>query len=82
MIIKLLIILFVPPSLGLERPYISNGGWRTYPGDLIATPGPCNIDIKDKFMTQQEFIKEYAYSKPVIVRDSTNIDLFRALASK
>merc|ERR1719154_626181 len=33
-------------------------------------------------MTQQEFINEYAYTKPVIVRDSTNIDLFRALASK
>ena len=70
------------PTLSLERPYISNGGWRTYPSDIIATPGPCNIDIRDMTMTQQEFINQYAFTKPVIVRDTNNNDLFRALARK
>ena len=74
--------LLFTPTLSLDRPYISNGGWRTYPSDIIATPGPCNIDIRDNTMTQQEFINEYAFTKPVIVRDSNNNDLFRALARK
>ena len=49
---------------------------------MIATPGPCNIDIRDMTMTQKEFINEYAFTKPVIVRDTNNNDLFRALARK
>ena len=82
-LIKIIVSLFLPlPSLGLDRPYISNGGWRTYPSDIVVSPGPCNVDIKDKTMTQLEFIENYAYTKPVIIRDSSNNDLFRALARK
>jgi len=65
-----------------ERPYVSNGGWRTYPSDLVATPGPCNIDIRDSRMTNKEFLEEYAFTKPVIVRDVSNNNLFQALARK
>ena len=38
-------ILYLSPVLS-DRPYFSEGGWRTYPSDMVARPGPCNIDIK------------------------------------
>ena len=83
MLINLVLSLWLSLSACLvDRPFISNGGWPTYPSDMIATPGPCNIDIRDMTMTQKEFIKEYAFTKPVIVRDTSNNDVFRALARK
>ena len=33
-------------------------------------------------MTEKEFMSEYAKTKPFVVRDSANNDLFRALARK
>ena len=40
-------ILYLNPVVSDNiRPYFSEGGWRTYPSDLVARPGPCNIDIK------------------------------------
>ena len=33
-------------------------------------------------MTGKEFMSEYANTKPFVVRDSANNDLFRALARK
>ena len=65
-----------------NRPYFSAGGWRTYPHRMVAQPGPCNIEIRDNSLTQSEFLSEYAKTKPFIVRDSANNDLFRALARK
>jgi len=65
-----------------RRPFISNGGWVTFPSDLLVQPGPCNIDIRDKTLTQQEFLAKYAYSRPVVIRDAANNDLFRALTER
>ena len=48
----------------------------------IFTSGPCNIDIKDTSFSLKQFLKEYSTSRPFIVRDSSNNDLFRALARK
>ena len=67
---------------GDQRPFFSDGEWRTYPGDLVAKPGPCNIDIKDATMTYQQFMTNYAKTRPFIVRDAANNDIFRALARK
>jgi len=78
----------VSPDLGnsqsmlSRRPYFSEGGWKTYPSDMVAQPGPCNIDIKDTSFSLKQFLKEYSTSRPFIVRDSSNNDLFRALARK
>lgn len=58
------------------------GGWRTYPSEMVARPGPCNIDIRDGTMTTEEFLERYASTRPVIIRDATNNDLFKALARK
>ena len=46
------------------RPYMEEGGWATYPGDLLARPGPCNIQIRDSRLTQKEFMMEFATSRP------------------
>ena len=69
-------------STATNRPYFSAGGWRTFPHLMVAQPGPCNIEIRDSSLTQREFLSEYAKTKPFIVRDSANNDLFRALARK
>jgi hypothetical protein len=65
-----------------ERPFISNGGWQTFPSDLLVHPGPCNIDIRDKTLTQQEFLAQYAYTRPLVIRDAADNDLFRALTER
>ena len=57
------------------RPYMEEGGWATYPGDLLARPGPCNIQIRDSRLTQKEFMAEFATSQPLVVRDVNNNDL-------
>ena len=49
---------------------------------MVARPGPCNIDIRDGTMTIEEFLEKYASTRPVIIRDATNNDLFKALARK
>jgi len=67
---------------GVHKPAINNGGWETYPEDVPVRPGPCNIPWRDGTLEQEEFIKKYAYSMPVIIRDGANNDLFRALTEK
>ena len=38
--------------------------------DELATEGPCNIDIRDSDkLSQKEFEKVYAYSKPLIINN-------------
>ena len=37
------LLLVVVHSTALDRPYVSEGGWRTFPHDMVAQPGPCNI---------------------------------------
>ena len=49
---------------------------------MVARPGPCNIDIRDGTMTIEEFLEKYASTRPVIIRDATNNDLFKSLARK
>jgi len=67
---------------GNLKPYICNGEWKTYPDDVLVSPGPCNIPIRDNTLSQDEFLKLYAYNEPFIIRDGTNNDLFRALTGK
>jgi len=64
------------------RPYMEDGGWATFPGDLLVRPGPCNIPIRDSRMTQAEFTSGFATSQPLVVRDVSNNDLFRALSRR
>jgi len=67
---------------GTYRATINNGGWETFPSDVVVTPGPCNVPIRDNTLQQDEFLQKYAFSEPVVIRDATNNDLFRALTGK
>merc|ERR1712105_220601 len=48
----------------------------------MGRPGPCNIAIRDSRLTQTEFMSKFARSQPLVVRDVSNNDLFRALSQK
>ena len=36
----------------------NDGGWYTDPSDVLAEAGPCNIDVRDASLTQQEFLDQ------------------------
>ena len=41
--------------------------------DILVTPGPCNIPIIDgQSFTNQQFLKEFAYKHPFVLRDASN----------
>ncbi|KAF5890071.1 jmjC domain-containing protein 8 [Clarias magur] len=49
----------------------------------FADEGSCNIDVRDAAtITHTEFLQEYAYTKPVILRGITDNTEFRFLCSK
>ncbi|XP_059090818.1 jmjC domain-containing protein 8-like [Tigriopus californicus] len=64
------------------RPFIEEGGWRTWLSDILVSPGPCNLPIEDGTLSHARFIKEYAFQRPFVLRDAANNDLFRALCHK
>uniref|UniRef100_A0A914Y539 JmjC domain-containing protein n=1 Tax=Panagrolaimus superbus TaxID=310955 RepID=A0A914Y539_9BILA len=50
-----------------------NGGWQLPGEERFGYEGPCTIDrIDGKKLTQDEFLSEYAYTKPVIVYNVDN----------
>ncbi|XP_066986643.1 jmjC domain-containing protein 8-like [Macrobrachium rosenbergii] len=59
-----------------------DGGWVTKPEDRIAQPGLCNIMIEDGNLTQEQFLKRYAYSQPVVIRGATDNKVFRSLTKR
>ncbi|KAB5517633.1 hypothetical protein PHYPO_G00169420 [Pangasianodon hypophthalmus] len=57
------------------------GGWGL--DSSLADEGICNIDIRDATtITHTQFLQEYAYAKPVILRGVTDNTKFRFLCSK
>ena len=58
---------------GNKRPYLSEGGWRTFVEDILVKPGPCNIPIIDwKSFSNEQFLKDFAYKQPFVLRDGTD----------
>ena len=46
---------------------------KTYVDDILVRPGPCNLPIIDgQVFTNQQFLKEFAYEKPFVLRDATD----------
>ena len=46
---------------------------KTYVSDVLVHPGICNIPIVDgKTLTNQEFLKKFAYESPFVLRDATD----------
>ena len=57
---------------------IDNGGWYTPKEDMLAFPGPCNIDKRDAHdLSQEEFLEKFAYRSPVIITGLTKFQNFR-----
>ncbi|XP_057201778.1 jmjC domain-containing protein 8 isoform X3 [Triplophysa rosa] len=60
---------------------VDDGEWAV--DFSMGDEGECNIEIRDvNSITYTEFIKEYAYTKPVILRGLTDNSNFRFLCSK
>ncbi|KAJ8253674.1 hypothetical protein COCON_G00202860 [Conger conger] len=60
----------------------SDGGWTVDPDHTLTDEGPCNVDIWDESLTYAQFIQQYAYTKPVILRGLSDNTKFRFLCSK
>jgi len=76
---------FVNPAnqTKLKKPFVSEGGWKTYVDDVLVHPGICNIPIVDgQSLTNREFLKQFAYERPFVLRDATDNILFRALSRR
>ena len=46
---------------------------KTYVSDVLVHPGICNIPILDgQTLTNEEFLKKFAYQSPFVLRDATD----------
>lgn len=82
-IVILAVVFVLCKAEKLSKPHISEGEWLTYVEDILVSPGPCNIPIIDgQSFTNQQFLKEFAYKHPFVLRDASNNNLFRALCRK
>ncbi|XP_031669774.1 jmjC domain-containing protein 8 isoform X3 [Oncorhynchus kisutch] len=68
----------------LDAPVSENdGGWSSNSEYSLTDEGPCNIDIWDKAsLSHRQFIQQYAYSKPVILKGFSDNTKFQFLCSK
>ena len=54
---------------------------KTYVDDILVRPGPCNLPIIDgQVFNNQQFLKEFAYEKPFVLRDATDNKVSTKLA--
>ncbi|XP_043945159.1 jmjC domain-containing protein 8 isoform X5 [Protopterus annectens] len=59
------------------------GGWFSNKYSVTTREeGPCTVEIRDASLTYSEFMRSYAYSKPVIIRGIADNSDFRAFCSK
>ena len=60
-------------KMSLDRKYFNFFFRLTYVEDILVSPGPCNIPIIDgQSFTNQQFLKEFAYKHPFVLRDASN----------
>ncbi|VDP26023.1 unnamed protein product [Heligmosomoides polygyrus] len=59
-----------------------DGGWHTETSDIVGQEGPCNIERHDgKQLSQEEFVKRYAFAEPVIIYNIDN-EQFRKVTTR
>ncbi|KAK7502296.1 hypothetical protein BaRGS_00006249 [Batillaria attramentaria] len=64
-------------TLALSAVWADDGGWHTDEDKLLATPGPCTIEVRDaEDLTQEEFLSRYAFSQPVVIKGATDNSAF------
>ncbi|CAB3403603.1 unnamed protein product [Caenorhabditis bovis] len=75
---KIDVFLLIDYSKQLEE----NGGWETPENSIVKQKPICNIERHDaKELTEDEFLKRYAYSEPVIIYNVDN-SKFQKLTEK
>ncbi|KAK3772014.1 hypothetical protein RRG08_008252 [Elysia crispata] len=58
--------------------HIDDGGWSTDEKDMLAFPGPCDIEVREAAgLTQEEFLKRYAFDTPVVIQGATDNTIFQ-----
>lgn len=78
----LLLLIHLAGVESLDHPE-EDGGW--FSNEYSVAPreeGPCTVEIRNASLMYSEFIRSYAYSKPVIIQGLTNNSDFRAFCSK
>ncbi|XP_013395910.1 jmjC domain-containing protein 8 [Lingula anatina] len=61
----------------------NDGGWYTDFREQVAKPGPCNVErVEAATLTQEDFIKKYAYTAPVVISGIKYNEEFRKMCSK
>ena len=67
---------FVTSFFSQHRPILSHKRTRkTYVQDILVEPGPCHLPIEDGTLTNEVFLKKYAYKQPFVLRDGANNDV-------
>lgn len=61
---------------------VDTGGWISDSENFIIDAGLCNIEVRDGSLTQEEFLHNYAYSQPVIIRGATDNSEFQEMCRK
>ncbi|KAK2156264.1 hypothetical protein LSH36_217g02002 [Paralvinella palmiformis] len=61
---------------------IDSGGWVSDGESLILDAGPCNIEVRNGSMTQGEFLSNYAYFEPVVIRGASDNSEFQEMCRK
>ncbi|XP_064618057.1 jmjC domain-containing protein 8-like [Liolophura sinensis] len=80
------LIYFIEPILSSDscsRSYtFDDGGWFTDEDKLIAQAGPCSIPVRDVTLSQEEFLSQYAFTQPVIIKGLTQHQAFQDVCRK
>ncbi|XP_059167485.1 jmjC domain-containing protein 8-like [Physella acuta] len=70
-------------SIKADELKIDNGGWFTSKADMLAFPGPCDIEVREASgLSQEEFLDRYAFDRPVVLRGATDNKVFQDLCRK
>ncbi|XP_028842700.1 jmjC domain-containing protein 8-like [Denticeps clupeoides] len=77
------LLLFFALAARVKAPADGDGGWSQGAEFSLKDEGPCNIDIRDlTSLTHGEFLQQYAYTRPLIIRGITDNTRFRFLCSR
>ncbi|KAL4658268.1 jmjC domain-containing protein 8 [Arapaima gigas] len=67
---------------GLDTDLNTEGGWSSDAELRLSDEGPCTVDIWNTSLTYAQFLQQYAYSKPVVLRGWSDNTEFQRLCSK
>lgn len=60
----------------------ADGGWYTDPSERVAQPGPCTIKVEKAPFSNKEFLNNYAYKEPLVIKGASENEKFRLLTQR